>query len=560
MTKLLSYTREVVSEDIYSAKLAYSMHLAIVEDGVATPLNHNSGVLFVKATENEDGSLNARVLDKPYLIYDDENYYVVGIRMNVPGDESASESVPCSFASKDLVHYREVDITTVESEKVKAKFNEYSAGRFEDEDITLKELPEGAIPVNMVEIPDEDAIYLRNKLMTPVNEGVILPEVIEAGCENCIKKVKATFVYSDGTRHDKKVDWDISSVDFTKAGEYVVKGTVSQPHFEFPIAINRADPCLGYWNNKYYFIATNDADGNHTLYIREADTIEGLVSAKEHLILDSTTYEDIGNLLWAPEFHILNGKLYIFHAATKEPFFSEESHIMELKEGGNPINKEDWTRPERVKKADGSDICEAGKVITLDMTCFEWEDECYAVWSERQFLPKDLGAWLMIAKINKDNPRFLKSEPVVLSKPEYGWANNHTFVDEGPFALIRDEKLFLTFSSAAVDSTYVVGLMQIEKGKDLLVRENWLKNNYPILTARSYEGEYGTGHNAYLEDKAGNIWNSYHARPGVDGPRSSGIRRVHFDVDGEPVLDLIEENDINPAFRNLSMKVRVSLI
>ena len=58
MAYLLSYTRLPVDSVIYDPRLAYSMHLAISEDGENyQALNHNSGVLFVKATENEDGSL-----------------------------------------------------------------------------------------------------------------------------------------------------------------------------------------------------------------------------------------------------------------------------------------------------------------------------------------------------------------------------------------------------------------------------------------------------------------------------------------------------------------------
>ena len=224
---------------------------------------------------------------------------------------------------------------------------------------------------------------------------------------------------------------------------------------------------------------------------------------------------------------------------------------MELREGGNPICKEDWSAPRRIVRMDGSELCEAGKVISLDMTCFSWEGEWYVVWSQRQFIPKDLGAWLYIAKLNPEKPWMLAGEPVVLSKPDYGWGNNHTFVEEGPFALFGDGKLFVTFSAAAVDSSYVVSYLEIEAGKDLLVRENWRKNNYPILTSRSVEGEYGTGHNAYVIDEFGTTWNTYHARPGAEGVRSSGIRRVFFDIDGCPVLDVTEEMDVKPEFRTV---------
>jgi GH43 family beta-xylosidase len=208
-------------------------------------------------------------------------------------------------------------------------------------------------------------------------------------------------------------------------------------------------------------------------------------------------------------------------------------------------------------KADGSDLCEAGKEITLDMTEFEWDGEFYVIWSQRQFLPKDLGAWLYIAKLNPDEPYKLASEPVVLSKPDYSWANNHTFVEEGPFALKRNDRLFITYSAAAVDTSYVVGLLQIEKGKDLLVPSNWKKRGFPLLTSRSVEGEYGTGHNAFVVDREGYLWNTYHARPGTDAPRSSGIRRVHFDIDDEPVLDMVEDRDVAYEFRTFMTTIVV---
>ena len=179
------------------------------------------------------------------------------------------------------------------------------------------------------------------------------------------------------------------------------------------------------------------------------------------------------------------------------------------------------------------------------------------IWSQRQFLPKDLGAWLYIAKLNPEEPWKLATDPVVLSKPDYGWDNNHTFVDEGPFALMEEDRLFVTFSGAAVDESYVVSYLVIEKGKDLLDRSNWRKNNYPILTARSVEGEYGTGHNAYVIDEEGLVWNTYHARPGADGVRSSGIRRVHFDVDGCPMLDVVEKKDLKEEFASVEIEVEI---
>lgn len=588
MAFLLNYTREPIDEVIYDPRLAYSMHLAISDapDGFQA-LNHNSGVLFAKATENEDGSLNPKCIKNPYIFQlKDGIYGIAAVRTGGDGeDDEESKGSILVFTTKDFLEYQELGLMPLDKEYIESIYCAYSKEKDSCRiiwknranqwysvtagDITcLKadsapveaspiEVPkvitdiEGAVPQNVIEISAQTAERLKKKLLTPVNVGISFSAQAEASNAEELKQYKAVAEYSDGTKAEKSVDWDLSSVDFAKKGTYQIKGQVHQEHFGFPVAFNRADPCVTRWNGKYYFIATNDADNNHTLYIREADTLSQLTEAEEILLLDSQTYEGIGGLLWAPEFHEINGRLYIFHAATPGEFFCEESHVMALREGGNPANRADWSAPKRVVKKDGSDICEMGKEITLDMTCFEWEGDYYVVWSQRQFLPKDLGAWLYIAKLNPDEPWKLLTEPVILSKPDYGWANNHTFVDEGPFALMRGNTLYLTFSSAAVDTSYVVGLLSIEKGMDLLKRENWKKNNYPILTSRSVEGEFGTGHNAYVIDEDGTVWNTYHARPGVKGVRSSGIRRVHFDIDGAPVLDLTEELDVAPSFKNL---------
>ncbi len=562
---VLCYTREPLEDEVYAEKLAYSMHLAISQDGEAFwPLNRNQGVLFVKATENPDGTLCAKSLQRPYLFaLEDGGFAVLAARTEADGSAEASGEELVLFTSRDLISYEEAGpVASMEkTDGLAAMLAEYR-GFYEkggESGVSAEELSgiTGCVPGNRIYVSEEVGNTLLVHLTTPVNVAMEVPERICVSSAEELSAVKATARYSDGSTAVKQVAWETASVDFTKPGVYEVEGTVQQPHYDFPIALNRADPCIGFWNGKYYFIATNDADNNHTLYIREADTIPGLVNAEEVLLLDSGTYPYIGGLLWAPEFHVVGEDLYIFHAATPGEFFWEESHVMKLKRGGNPMCAADWSEPKRVVRADGSQLCEAGKTITLDMTCFEYGGEYYAVWSQRQFLPVDLGAWLYMAKLNPEEPWKLSTEPVLLSKPEYGWANNHTFVDEGPFALITDEKIFLTFSSAAVDSTYVVGLFTAEAGTDLLDPASWRKSNFPILTSRSVAGEYGTGHNAYVTDENGDIWNTYHARPGINAPRSSGVRRVHFNAAGYPVLDLTEEKDVAPQLKTVKMEVEV---
>ena len=591
MAFLLSYTRKEIDSVFYDARLAFSLHLAVSKDGKNfVALNHNSGVLFAKASENDDGSLNPKTLGFPIILskndlqelgivsFDDgksvsynevdKSYAVAAILLGPDGQvfqEKNNEKDAVLFFTDDFVHYSESQKIRFEDyEKIKKnaflQMEKLEPENFKYKVEQLQNLVskiEGALPCNVIQISEKKYEYLCKKLGERKNVEIRLPENIKVTSKKDLQMVRAEAVYSDGTIASKKIIWDFDRIDFSQKGKQKIYGEIYCPHFAFPIASDRADPDVFKWKGKYYFIATNDADQNHTLYMRQADSIEEIANASESLILDSSTYKNIGGLLWAPEFHEINGKLFIFFAATSGEFFWEESHVMCLKEGGNPMNRNDWSEPKRICRMDGSELCEAGKVITLDMTCFLWQDEYYVIWSQRQFVPVDLGAWLYIAKLDENEPWKLKSEPVLLSKPEFGWANNHTFVDEGPFALIRGDKLFVTFSSAAVDTSYVVGLLQIEKGKNPLERENWKKTGYPLLTSRSIEGEFGTGHNAYVIDEDGEVWNTYHARPGTQAPRSSGIRRVHFDVDGEPVLDLTEENDVLKEFRKVEIEVEI---
>jgi len=590
---VLCYTRMPQEEQIYAPKLAYSMHLAYSEDGkYFKDLNHNSGVLFAKATDNENGTLNAKSMKNPYIFYmADGTFGVVAVRIEPDGgDDKQSKGKVLLFTSSDLLQYKELglidlkgdiyvnDVSCQYDEEKKAYIIRWSDdnGNYYKNFITdIRSLVgtsvpekaevfaiepvyagiEGIVHRNVISVSQEVAHRLVCRLTVPTNIKIEVPKSVAVTSEEDLKNVKASAIYSDGTTDTKLVDWDTTGVEWDKPGAYHITGTVHQDHYVFPIAINRADPCIAKWNGKYYFIATNDADWNHTLYMREADTISGLVNSKEVLILDSNTYEGIGGLLWAPEFHVIEDDLYIYHGATPGEFFHEECHVMKLRKGGNPMCAADWSRPQRVVKKDGTYLCEAGKTISLDMTNFDINGEYYVAWSQRQFLPVDLGAWVYIAKIDPKEPWKLTTDPVLLTKPDYGWANNHVFVDEGPFALIRDGKLFLTFASALVDATYVVGLLTADKDADLVNPESWTKTNYPLLTSRSMPGEYGPGHNAYVVDDNGTVWNTYHARAGVEGPRSSGIRRVHFDIDGYPVLDLPEYKDLNKAIAKVTIDI-----
>lgn len=601
--RILCYTRQPEEDILYANRLAYSMHLAWESGtGAYIPFHHNEGILYAKATQDmQTGVLCAKSLKNPWIFQtEDGSYGIAAVRTDAEGDRDAeSEGCILVFRSEDLVHYEEAGLWRVQQNGYVSEIrcacgaggrtylicwrgedgiwregqgSLFGADGIDPETVKVTEKPaisecrfggtasakmehwsaiEGICPGNVIEIPDEKGAYLVRKLMTPVCEQVTLSS------EEDPLHAEAVAAYSDGTVVRRGIDWDMDTPEKSGDGRYMLyHGQVHQDHFDAPFAVNRADPCCMYWHGKYYYIATNDADDNKTLYIRCADTLERIMEAEEVLILDTVTYPGIGGLLWAPEFHEIGGRLYLFHAATQGEFFCEESRVMKLRDGGDPMCRADWSEPQLVVRKDGTPLCEAGKVISLDMTTFAYQGDIYAMWSQRRFLPVDQGAWLYLARIDAREPWKLVSDPVCIAKPEYGWENNHTFVVEGPYALERGGQLMVTYSGAAVDATYTVGMLKPRMGSDILNPENWKKSNYPLLSSRSAEGEYGTGHNAYLTDEHGVVWNFYHARPGVEAPRSSFARRVHFDVDNEPMLDVHEALDLPEQLRHVAGRVQ----
>ncbi len=587
--QLLSYTRQPAG--LYEEKLAYSMHLAVcVNEGGFIPLNHNTGVLYVKAAEQENRTLKAKCLANPYIFkLGGEGYGVVAVRVEADGqaDESSKGQVML-FTTKDFLEYTEwapLDLKTggyvrhvactylpveeryclqwcdVANRRYQAYVTELGTEEISPEpaasftsEVVASGI-EGARPVNVLEIPARVAEKLLERLTVPYNTGVGLPDAITVSSREELDAVQAAFHYSDGTTVTKPVTWEADGIRWDAAGQYMIAGEVNQPSFFFPVSINRADPCIFKWQGYYYFIATNDADNNSSISVRRGETIQQLATAAEYEILNTKMYPHMVQFLWAPEFHQVDGELYIFLASSPEGFGQIRSHVMKLKPGGDIRSKGDWEKPEPVLKSSGEVLSDIG--LTLDMTTVCIRERYYAVWAQRDLKPVDLGSWIYIAEINKKEPWKLISEPMLLSKPDYSWANNHTFVDEGPYPLFAGDTLYITFSSALVDYTYCVGYLSIHKDADLLDAANWTKGNYPLLTAFSVPGECGPGHNAYVEDDSGMVWNTYHARPGKDGPRSTGIRRVHFHKDGFPVLDMTEDKDIDRSFRKLNLTVKV---
>lgn len=533
-----AYHRQAQPE-IYPGGLACSVHFAYSRDGETfLPLNRNYGILFEKGDISPDNRILPRGIKDPQLVRMQNGVYAVCARRVLENGEPDPdwEGMLILWMTSDFIHFERMEPVTAEA-------------------------------LAMLQPADRLAVdaAVAERAIThwsPVeNTGLELPERITVTSEKELDGLYATALYSDGSRAQKKLHWDKTGIDFSTPGSYRAEAQVGEKPLPFPLANGYGDPVLIKWEGKWHFIATNDNLDDVGLYIRQGDTVEDLFreDVAEHLILPLDPSRHLIQTFWAPEFHMIGGELYILFAVGPEKW-GPQCHMMKLKKGCPLIREDSWEDPVRVVKMDGTPL--AVDAITLDMTFIPAESGSYVVWSYRENImtPMDSGSMLYIATIDEKEPWRLTGEPVLLNRPLYGWENvDGTINNEGPYAFIKDHKVYLTYSGGSANAyTYALGLLTADTRTDLLDVENWQKSIAPALTYYSVPGQYGPGHNSFYRNDDGELMIAFHGETGIhEHLRCDGIRRVHFRKDGRPDFELSWEQELRQVYRTVCLQVQV---
>ena len=524
---------------LYPPGLANSVHFAFQRPGQPTlPLNRGCGILFAKGTVSQEDTIVPVGVRNPAIFRMQDGW--IGISGELI-DESGS---PAPMAEGSLFLWKTRDLIQFEEagpvcEAQIAAFSPSAQLAAEPEMAEKAITYWSAIHCTAVQVPSQLIAHSRAE--------------VEALC--------AEVLYSDGSCAQKRVDWDVSAVDFSRPGDFEVPGNIRRQAFRFPVAEDYGDPVVFQLNGKWYFLGTNDRMNDIGLYAREADSVEGLFApgTEEHLILPFDPERGFEQTFWAPEFHWIGGEAYILFAVSGHSW-GPQCHVMRLKKGGRPISAEAWENPVRVVRKDGSPLTSDG--ITLDMTYIRAASGSYMVWSYRRHIgtPRDTGSMLYIAAVSEQEPWRLTSDPVLLTRPLYGWENvAGTINNEGPHALVRDGKVYLTYSGGSANAyTYALGLLTADGADDLLNLSSWEKSITPVLNFRSVAGEYGPGHNSFFVNADGETMIAYHAETEITGHlRCDGIRRVHFRADGTPYFQMSSEEDLPESMRRVHTRVIV---
>ena len=115
-----------------------------------------------------------------------------------------------------------------------------------------------------------------------------------------------------------------------------------------------------------------------------------------------------------------------------------------------------------------------------------------------------------------------------------------------------------------------MGLLSIDENANLLDASAWKKQAYPVLTSSDVPGEYGPGHNSFTVDEEGNPIFVYHARSEecyqnkcqwassdslYDPCRQARLKRVHWAIDGTPILKMSYEEELAEENRRVTAKI-----
>ena len=323
-----------------------------------------------------------------------------------------------------------------------------------------------------------------------------------------------------------------------------------------PLIEQRADPFVTHRHRgRYYF--TGSVPEYDRIIVRGATTIDGLATAAESVVWRRPAAGRMGGHIWAPELHRIGGRWYLYFAAgDADDVFRIRMYVLESALA-DPADPAGWHLRGQIATEWDS--------FSLDATTFAHRGRRYLVWAQSE--PEiAVNSSLYIAELS--SPWTLRSKPVRIATPTKSWEIQGFRVNEGPAVLIRNGRIFVTFSASATDARYCMGLLTADARADLLQHASWVKNPDPVFVTRPETQRYGPGHNCFTvaEDGRTDVL-VYHARdyrditgdPLYDPNRHTRVQRLYWHPDGTPLFG-VPIGDGGPIVRLSPTDARTSYV
>lgn len=315
---------------------------------------------------------------------------------------------------------------------------------------------------------------------------------------------------------------------------FILLGTImpaqASSTFTNPILGDGADPwVVRHDDGFYYYTQTTGSD----ITLWRTKDITDLENAERKVVWMPAQGAVNGTHLWAPELHLLDGRWYIYFAASDGDMARQRMYVLQSK-GVDPFGE--YTFPagtQEGKMADASDKW------AIDGTVLDYRGERYFIWSGWEGEVNDQQR-LYIARMA--SPWQLAGPRVEISRPELAWERIGTpQVNEAPQALLSPGgRLFLTYSaSGSWTDDYCLGLLALE-GEDPMNPAHWRKRPQPVFRKDEALGVYGPGHNGFFIDDGGRPWLIHHAAKfkGAGWNREIHLQPLDWDARGLPSFGL----------------------
>jgi GH43 family beta-xylosidase len=299
-----------------------------------------------------------------------------------------------------------------------------------------------------------------------------------------------------------------------------------------PLVPERADPHITLHSDGYYYFTATVPEYDR-IELRRARRLADLASAKPVVIWRKHTAGPMSASIWAPELHIIDGKWHVYFSAGEigKSWTAIRPYILEG-EGDNPMEAR-WTEKGPLKLGWES--------FSLDGTTFVHRGVRYFVWT--QVAQGVKGTNLYISRM--DTPCSIIGPITCLSRPDYEWERRGHWVNEGPAVLIKNGRVWMSYSASATDANYCLGLLSALDDADLLQAESWTKSPEPVFRSDATASQFGPGHNCFtttLDGKTDII--VYHSRnyetipgdPLQNRDRATRAQVLRWRADGSPNL------------------------
>jgi GH43 family beta-xylosidase len=246
------------------------------------------------------------------------------------------------------------------------------------------------------------------------------------------------------------------------------------------------------------------------------------VLGPEHLVWKAPDTGPASREVWAPELHLLDGRWYIYFAASDGHNKDHRAWVLQSA-GSDPFGPYTLHGP---LYTGGDPDLSSDNHWAIDLTVLESGNRLYAIWSGWQS-GQDI-QHLYIAPM-KDPLTMAAPRVHLCANDDYLWERvdespRGRGLNEAPEVLEHGGRTFVTYScSGSWQPSYKIGLLELKPGTDPLKPEDWIK--YPKPAFQSTATTYGVGHNSFVQSPDHTEdWLVYHAK--LD--RRDGWRRAVF--------------------------------